>query len=180
MKTDEGRSGIRWYGMAAVGGLLVAGLLAGCPSRRVEQFEARASKPPERCDNNAFVSTNPTITVTCPDAGPSIQPTDTCVQPGTNVTFSSECKDAVTVSWKGDGGALFPGEKYSCFTLEQGAKHTPKVGYVARDDDDYDLYVDYSSCPPPRQLLLKLWPEFPKAGTLDVYTTETEASPEKQ
>lgn len=155
----------------------MAGLLAGCPSRRVETSEARAYEP-RQCDNKAEAGSDPSINVGC---GMLVNPVkDFCVYPGSTVTFSSAClTGSVTVSWEGDGGALFPDIKGNCFSLsKQSSPRTLTVNKDLRDHDDYELYVDRSPCPPSGQ---KVDSEYlPKAGTLDVYTTETETLPEKQ
>ncbi|RKI04773.1 hypothetical protein [Corallococcus sp. AB038B] len=177
MKTDKGRSGRQWYGMLAAGGLLMAGLLAGCPSRR----EERSSVLPHTgstCNNGFAPKPSAAIVVGCVKGCPGFaEGANSCVLPRGEVSIEFQCEQPVRLSWSDEKGQLFPGYDGSSFTIGGAGTFEQRVGPAP---GDYTLSVDGPGCPPT--------PDtgggpihYPKTGTLDVFTSiEMEPLPEKQ
>ncbi|RKI44545.1 hypothetical protein D7Y27_13610 [Corallococcus sp. AB004] len=178
MKTDKGRSGKRWYGMIAAGGLLMAGLLAGCPSRR----EERSSVLPHTgstCENGFAPRLFANIVVDCVGGYPRfVKSAHSCVYQERSVIITSLCKQPVTVRWSDEKGELFLDYKESSFTL---LPETPFRHQVGTKAGHYALCLNVTKCPPPPPDGGADTIQYPKAGTLDVFTsTGTEPPPEKQ
>ncbi|CAM4434535.1 Ig-like domain-containing protein [Corallococcus exiguus] len=174
MKNDKGRSGKQWHCIAAAAGLLTAGLLVGCPNRRVE----RSSVPPPTCNNHVALARSAAIVVGCVKGCPGFAVgADSCVQPTGKVSIEFQCEQPVRLSWSDEKGQLFPGYDGSSFTIGGAGRFEQKVGDTP---GDYTLSVDGPGCPPT--------PDtgggpihYPKTGTLDVFTSiEMEPLPEKQ
>lgn len=157
----------------------MAGLLAGCPSRRVE----RSSGMPHtgRTCNNGIAS-KPSVTIVV-DCSGLVEPSDYCVSESGTVTFKSLCPPPqgppVTLSWSDETRSLFPGYNGNSYTPEFGNDFELKVGPTP---GDYALCVNSPKCQPPPPDGGGLHEKVKsKTGTLDVYTTtETEPPPETQ